>query len=286
MLPENFGEILTKLREVLGTENKVLNEITKYYRFAKKNEDVLAAIGALGEAFMDLLSIGVITSGNILEFADSFKQAFKDLLANTNNEKLALIAIGPQIGILLEGFRELGLKPPKWLRDLAKEAEAAGASLEPPEGLPDILADIRDLLAAIAIQLGAVSAAADDATGSFQSLGAAGNQVKVPKIPGSDDIGPPLVQAQAGFKGVVTEPTLFLAGEAGAEAVSIQPPPTKPEGMEFLAGEVGVNVNISGGNFLGTPEEISEAVWSQFNRRLRDNADGVRTEIVEAARRG
>jgi hypothetical protein len=148
MLPENFGEILTKLREVLGTENKVLNEIT---------------------------------------FADSFKQAFKDLLANTNNEKLALIAIGPQIGILLEGFRELGLKPPKWLRDLAKEAEAAGASLEPPEGLPDILADIRDLLAAIAIQLGAVSAAADDATGSFQSLGAAGNQVKVPKIPGSDD---------------------------------------------------------------------------------------------------
>ena len=36
----------------------------------------------------------------------------------------------------------MGLQVPEWLKEMAERAKEAGASLEPPEGLPDILGEM------------------------------------------------------------------------------------------------------------------------------------------------
>jgi hypothetical protein len=164
MLGSSFGDLLGRLREVVGTENEMLNMMNRYYTFVSSNQDQLSAIAALAQGFEDLVAIGIVNASNVKDFAASFRAEFRTLIESTNNKKTALMAIGPQIGQLLEAFREMGIKVPKWLEDMALEAEKAGASMEPPEGLPDILGDIRDILRDIA---GAFGVAAGEA-GKFK----------------------------------------------------------------------------------------------------------------------
>ena len=57
-----------------------------------------------------------------------------------------------------------------------------------------------------------------------------------------------LVKAAEGFDGVVTEPTLFLAGEAGAEYVDIEP--TNNEGANRGSGTVIFQGNVLSRDFI------------------------------------
>lgn len=167
MLPESFGPMLSKIRETVGEENELLNKMQQYYNFTKNNEEILGALSALGSSFEELIQLGIVNSSNIDQMAASFKTTFDEMLAGTNNQKMALQSMGPQIGMLLQAYKEMGVQVPVWLADVAAKAEEAGASLEPPEGLPDILADVRDILSSIATALGAVSTAGDDAVDSL-----------------------------------------------------------------------------------------------------------------------
>jgi hypothetical protein len=157
MLGPTFGQLLEKMRGVLGEENAMLNAMQRYYNFVSNNQEQLSAIAALGAAFKDLAASGDINKKNINEFAAAFKDQFADILSKTEDENTALAAMGPQIGQLLKAFQSLGVDVPPWLVDLAAKAKEAGASLAPPEGLPDILKDIRDILLEIGDALGAAS---------------------------------------------------------------------------------------------------------------------------------
>jgi len=155
MLGEEFGVLLEKIREVVGEENAMLNGMQRYYNFVKNNEEQLTAIDALASGFTELIELGIINRENIGEYAASFKVMMEDMMASAEDPNMALMAMGPTIGQLLESYKEMGVAVPQWLADIAEEAEKANANMEPPEGLPDILSDIRDIMYDIADALGA-----------------------------------------------------------------------------------------------------------------------------------
>ena len=141
-----FGEVIQKLRGVLGDDNPLLNQITRFYNFVSNNQEQLSAISALGTAFKELAAIGLINAANIEDFSGTFRAEFDKILASTGDQTAALAAMGPQIGLLLEGYRELGIQVPPWLEELAAKAKEAGVNLTPPEDTIDIFRDIRDML--------------------------------------------------------------------------------------------------------------------------------------------
>lgn len=154
MLGPSFGELLAKMRVALGEENALLNQMSAYYNFVTENSEQLAAIEALGAAFSQLASINLINTENIGSFAASFQTEWEKLLASTGNLNMSLAAMGPQLGMLVEAYRSMGLQVPAWLQEIIDAAEEAGVAMEPPEGLPDILKDIRDIMQGIAEALG------------------------------------------------------------------------------------------------------------------------------------
>lgn len=217
MLPESFDTLMEKFKELLGTENAMFVELSRYYEFAKNNSEQLAALEALAAGFQDLLAIGIVNRSNIDSFAEAFRAQFNSMIEKVKDKQLALATIGPQIAVLLQSYKELGIKVPDWLAEIAAEAEAAGASLEPPEGIEDILSGIRDVLWEIAEALGAATRESDKLNTSLGSAppGPSGGR-RSPNAPPRE---------QHGFDTTVSSPTNFgfQAGEAGPERVSVTP---------------------------------------------------------------
>ncbi len=221
MLGPAFGTLLEKMRATLGDQNQLLNSMTQYYNFVSANQEQLAAIDALSQGFKDLLSLGIINASNINEFAASFKTQFESMLAATDDQATALAAMGPQLGQLLEAYREMGVAVPGWLQDMAQKAKEAGASLAPPEGLPDILKDIRDIMLSIADAMGAASRGAKDFARNMDGVNA-------PKGGGDYDYG----SAQSGMFKKLKKDTLIFA-HAGEFAAIV------PKGMNFVSARRG-----------------------------------------------
>jgi hypothetical protein len=69
---------------------------------------------------------------------------------------------------------------------------------------------------------------------------------------------------QHGFEGIITQPTLALIGEAGAESVSIKPGRTKQR-------DGGINVSLNFPNVLTMPEnpEIIRRLFLPAFRQLQ-----------------
>jgi TP901 family phage tail tape measure protein len=234
MLGEDFGELLGKMRATLGDNNALLNTMTRFYNFVANNEEQLGAIEALGSAFGELAQLGIVNATNVNEYAAAFKDQFDLLLAKTEDQTTALAAMGPQIGMLLESYRELGVTVPQWLTELATKAKEAGASLAPPEGLPDILKDIRDIMLDIAEALGAASRNADD-------FGSALGGIRPPELSGGFDRefpgGMDGASAQGGMFKKLKRDTLILA-HAG-ELAAILPKEMANKQIEFATARMG-----------------------------------------------
>ena len=101
-----FGEVIQKLRGVLGDDNALLNQVSRFYNFVSNNQEQLSAIASLGTAFKELAAIGLINAANIEDFAGTFKAEFDKILGSTEDQTAALAAMGPQIGLLLESYPE------------------------------------------------------------------------------------------------------------------------------------------------------------------------------------
>ena len=193
-----FGEVIQKLRGVLGDDNPLLNQITRFYNFVSNNQEQLSAISALGTAFKELAAIGLINAANIEDFSGTFRAEFDKILASTGDQTAALAAMGPQIGLLLEGYRELGMQVPPWLEELAAKAKEAGVNLTPPEDTIDIFRDIRDMLGELVDALKGVGDEARRAGSALSGMGGgsvpqphfddgipgAANEAFVPRRPG------------------------------------------------------------------------------------------------------
>ena len=193
-----FGEVIQKLRGVLGDDNPLLNQITRFYNFVSNNQEQLSAISALGTAFKELAAIGLINAANIEDFSGTFRAEFDKILASTGDQTAALAAMGPQIGLLLEGYRELGIQVPPWLEELAAKAKEAGVNLTPPEDTIDIFRDIRDMLGELVDALKGVGDEARRAGSALSGMGGgsvpqphfddgipgAANEAFVPRRPG------------------------------------------------------------------------------------------------------
>ena len=98
--------------------------------------------------------------------------------------------------------------------------------------------------------------------------------------PGGEVIDPyanfmPVISGQHGFHGMVTKPTMFVTGEAGAERVDVTPL-SQPSGSELV-----ININVTGGG------ESPEARARRIARAIRDELRRLdeRTYSVAGARR-
>ena len=177
-----FGEVIQKLRGVLGDDNPLLNQITRFYNFVSNNQEQLSAISALGTAFKELAAIGLINAANIEDFSGTFRAEFDKILASTGDQTAALAAMGPQIGLLLEGYRELGIQVPPWLEELAAKAKEAGVNLTPPEDTIDIFRDIRDMLGEL---VDALKGVGDEARRAGSALSGMDSPCRIKRKPSS-----------------------------------------------------------------------------------------------------
>lgn len=266
LLPESFDQLIAKMAELFEGNNEAFNELQQYYNFAKENEEVLVALDGIISGMRTMAELGLLNANNINAMAEAARTQMEGLLASTEDQGMALRAMGPQIGELMQMYEEMGLAVPEWLQEMADKALAAGASLEPPEGIEDILGDIRDIMLDIAVAFGVAS----DEAGKFGAT--VGGLPSPSGGPPPTTTGPPTGFATGG-SGVVSRPTLFLAGEAGEEGFEFTPGGLPEDGK-------GINVNVSGG--LGTPEAIAEAVEDGVIRAIRDS-ENVKKEIREAS---
>ena len=177
-----FGEVIQKLRGVLGDDNPLLNQVTRFYNFVSNNQEQLSAISALGTAFKELAAIGLINAANIEDFSGTFRAEFDKILASTGDQTAALAAMGPQIGLLLEGYRELGMQVPPWLEELAAKAKEAGVNLTPPEDTIDIFRDIRDMLGEL---VDALKGVGDEARRAGSALSGMDSPCRIKRKPSS-----------------------------------------------------------------------------------------------------
>jgi hypothetical protein len=235
------------------------------------NRGVLESIESIMGAFRDLIAINVINATTIEDFANTFRTEWEKLITASGDLESALLMMGPNIGQLYEAFKRLGVDVPEWLATLYDEAVKAGASLEPPESVEDILGQIRDVLHSIAVELGAIASAT------------AVIDIPVPIDPMSRADIPPwrgggaLPMAQ-GFQGVFDTPTPALFGEAGPEFVQAVPlrditPGSSPGGGDSPV----VNINFHGPVF-GNEEDFKQVVRETVNEGLRYNYQDLRTE--------
>jgi len=90
---------------------------------------------------------------------------------------------------------------------------------------------------------------------------------KLPKLPGVTlpTVTLPAIAAATGFQGVVNQPTLFLAGEAGKEHVSITP---GGGGINSGKGSVTIQINVHGS--VISERELSKVVLGTLKQQLKD----------------
>lgn len=279
LLPESFEGLLTKFRELLGDESAALNKVTEFYNFLKNNSEQLGAIEALINGMTDLATIGILSNDMMAELGASAIAQMQDLLANTQNQTLALVAMGPQIGALIEQYRAMGMEVPPELQEIADAAIEAGASLEPPEGLEDILADIRDILYEVAEAFGV---AANEARDFNNAAGGAGTNAGGP--PGNSGNGNAPGMATGGFVPRSPGGMLIRAGE-GKEGEFIIPESAMAEltaGGGGGGGSTVFNMNFNGTN-IGTSQEFQEAVAMAFSKAIKksSNTGDLRSNLSE-----
>ncbi len=275
-----FGEVIQKLRGVLGDDNPLLNQVTRFYNFVSNNQEQLAAISSLGTAFKELASIGLINAANIGDFAGTFQAEFDKILASTQDQTAAMAAMGPQIGLLLESYRELGMQGPPWLEEMAGKAKEAGANLTPPEGTIDVFRDIRDMLGELVDAFKGVSAEARRASAAMGGMGGPGG------FP--DGLGNGGNDHMYGARGLDVlvggplGPVDFTAGEMGMERVFIEPLDGDDGSRRGALADDGLGgggsrtINVTNqfvldGAVIGTTKELAEAFAPVVTRALRDD---------------
>ncbi len=275
-----FGEVIQKLRGVLGDDNPLLNQVTRFYNFVSNNQEQLAAISSLGTAFKELAAIGLINAANIGDFAGTFQAEFDKILASTQDQTAAMAAMGPQIGLLLESYRELGMQVPPWLEEMAGKAKEAGANLTPPEGTIDIFRDIRDMLGELVDAFKGVSAEARRASAAMGGMGGPGG------FP--DGLGNGGNDHMYGARGLDVlvggplGPVDFTAGEMGMERVFIEPLDGDDGSRRGALADDGLGgggsrtINVTNqfvleGAVIGTTKELAEAFAPVVTRALRDD---------------
>ena len=280
-----FGEVIQKLRGVLGDDNPLLNQVSRFYNFVSNNQEQLSAISSLGTAFKELASIGLINAANIGDFAGTFRAEFDKILASTQNQTAALAAMGPQVGLLLESYRELGMQVPPWLEEMAGKAKEAGANLTPPEDAIDVFRDIRDMLGELVDALKGVGDEARRAGGALAGMGRGG----VPQPHFDDDFIP-------GFQRGGFVPETYPHGRivrvaepgTGGELITPRRGGRVPGGEGGGAGGGGVTIqrqeiviDLRGTMTLGNGREIAEALAPHIREAIEKNAGGVEETIIK-----
>ena len=281
-----FGEVIQKLRGVLGDDNPLLNQVSRFYNFVSNNQEQLSAISALGTAFKELASIGLINAANIGSFAGTFQAEFDKILASTKDETAALAAMGPQIGLLLESYRELGMQVPPWLEEMAGKAKEAGANLMPPEGAIDIFRDIRDMLGELVDALKGVGDEARRAGTAMRGMGGPGG------FP--NGFGNGRNEHMFGARGLDVlvggplGPVDFTAGEMGMERVFIEPlGGSDRDGAEAAHGggvtiqRQEIVIDLRGTMTLGNGREIAEALAPHLREAVENNLGEVEDVIIK-----
>ncbi len=270
LLPESFDELMKKFEELLGAESEAFNQLSLYYNFAKENSEQLMAIEQLALGFVALMEAGLITAESIGGFGDAFLIQIEQLLGPladltdlTMDQKLALISIGPQIGILLEAYKRLGLDPPKWLADLATKAEEAGASLKPPEGIIDVMKDIRLAILGLVDALKIAFGISEDLNESLRNQGTGTGDKS--STDSSDDT----FKVQQGIDFTATKPTFLMVGEGGEpEDVTVQPHFRQGQGSSGGGGSTEVVLMIDGTAFANVMADLSKS----GDLRIHDSA--------------
>ena len=215
MMPESFGSLISKLRDVLGAESEALNMLTNYYNFVTNNEGVLLALDGLVAGMETLASINLLTKESAIELGDAWHSTFEKLVKDTGNYNAALVASAGGAAKLLAIYNAMGIEIPPWLKKITEDQKALGISMEPPPTVLTVLKAIRDLLSQIA-------GAAHIATGKIVGMGDAIKDIPTGGTT-SDSNSTDSFNAQHGFSGVIDKPTTILAGEAGPEDVEITP---------------------------------------------------------------
>jgi hypothetical protein len=230
----------------------------------------------LASGFEALAKLGIVNRDNINEYAAAFKDQFDQILGKTKDQNTALAAMGPQIGMLLDHYRELGIAVPDWLTDIADKAVEAGASLEPPEGLPDILKDIRDILRDIGEALGV---AAEEAGNFGRELG----NLPKPELPGRG--GGELPGFQHGGYIAARPPYGVPIRVAEREGEFVIPESRMGGGGTSINVTMPISVSV-GGDASGAGSPIGPQIRAEMDKWLRDNRGGFRGAIVRTAERG
>ena len=278
-----FGEVIQKLRGVLGDDNALLNQVSRFYNFVSNNQEQLSAIASLGTAFKELASIGLINAANIGDFAGTFKAEFDKILGSTEAQTAALAAMGPQIGLLLESYRELGMQVPPWLEEMAGKAKEAGANLTPPEDAIDVFRDIRDMLGELVDALKGVGDEARRAGGALAGMGGGG-------VPHFDDDFIPGFQRGGFVPETYPHGRIVRVAEpgTGGELITPRRGGRVPGGEGGGAGGGGVTIqrqeiviDLRGSMTLGNGREISEALAPHIREAIEKNAGGVEETIIK-----
>ena len=276
-----FGEVLQKLRGVLGDDNPLLNQVSRFYNFVSNNQEQLAAIASLGTAFKELASIGLINAANIEDFAGTFKAEFDKILGSTQNQTAALAAMGPQVGLLLESYRELGMQVPPWLEEMAGKAKEAGANLTPPEDAIDVFRDIRDMLGEL---VGALKGVGDEALRAGTAMRGMGG-VRIP-TDFAGRVGLPVPSFARGA--FVPRPTLAVVGDApfGEDVIPRRAPGVPGTQGGGTGGGVTIQrleiVNdLRGTVTLGNGREIAEALAPHLREAVENNLGEVEDVIIK-----
>ncbi len=199
----------------------------------------------------------------------------QDLLASTEDQNTALLAMAPEIANLIQMYNAMGVSVPADLQAIADAAIEAGASLVPPQGVEDILGGIRDIMIEIA---GAMGVARDTAL----QLGGAIGSIPPPPGPtgsspsdrdrefgGGDDIG-----FRHGTPGLD-----FLDFGAGTRRTFHGREAVVPEsGVGDFAAQVASALGRGGGGGGSDPRMDALADYIENGRLARDLARAVRDE--------
>jgi hypothetical protein len=251
----------------------------------------LTAIEGLTAGMVGLSNAGLLTQDMFGGLSEQITGTFQSLVDQGKDGPAILAAMQPDLQALWEAQEKFGYTTDEATQKLLDQAEAAGLVGEKHkpvnEQMLDALTKIEAAAGRIADALagpgqGSITAATKTAAGELSKLPKSidiqvqGRYVP-PDIPGGGGaVTPPdYGGAQAaGGDYLVTRPTMFLAGEAGAERVTFRPQGGGRGGAGGGVNVGGVSVNISGGAIdeawlrRGGARQIADAVAAHLGRSL------------------
>ena len=232
-----FADLQAGIEEFGLKSTKTIDQLLKIQGVVGANKDIADSVQALSDIYDGLTESGYLTKDLFESFAEDISHQFDLLVSRGADGKTAMQLMQPELQKLWEGQQKFGDITDESTKKLLEQAEKQGLVGEDMKSVNDKILDVlvsiakvfgADLPKSMQSMVEATKKANKDAQAELNKLHApdltVGIHFNVDQFPDVGDgfgKGAEPIRAAGGFEGRVTQPTLFLAGEAGPENVSI-----------------------------------------------------------------